>query len=82
MKHIKLFEQFTYETSGKTVVDEARIVKDGQTYNIEEIGELDALNKGGIPMDKAYAGKDGILGNNNTYISWSDVKRLMNKYAR
>jgi hypothetical protein len=32
-------------------------------------------------MDKAFAGKDGMLGENGVYISWSDVKRLMKKYS-
>jgi len=56
--------------------------KDGHTYNVEEIGATTGTNRGGIPLDKAYAGKDGMLGNHGTYISWSDVKRLMRKYSR
>jgi len=56
--------------------------KDGHLYNAEEVGETSGTNRGSIPMDKAFAGKDGILGNNGTYISWSDVKRLMRKYSR
>ena len=56
--------------------------KDGHLYNAEEVGETSGTDRGSIPMDKAFAGKDGILGNNGTYISWSDVKRLMRKYSR
>ena len=56
--------------------------KDGHIYNVEEVGESDALNRGGIPMNKAYVGKDGILGQDSTYISWPDIKRLMKKYVR
>ena len=56
--------------------------KDGHLYNAEEVGQTSGTDRGGIAMDKAFAGKDGILGNNGTYISWSDVKRLMRKYSR
>ena len=56
--------------------------KDGHLYNAEEVGQTSGTDRGSIPMDKAFAGKDGILGNNGTYISWSDVKRLMRKYSR
>lgn len=65
---------------GESNVNEA-YQKDGHRYEIEEVGELYAMGRGGIPMSKAYVGKDGILGNNGTFISWNDVKRLMKKYS-
>ena len=55
--------------------------KDGHLYNVEEVGELYAMGRGGIPMSKAYVGKDGILGNNGTFISWSEIKKFMMKYS-
>ena len=67
------------DKSGK--VNEA-LKKDGHLYNAEEVGHTSGTDRGGIATDKAFAGKDGILGNNGTYISWSDVKRLMRKYSR
>jgi hypothetical protein len=39
------------------------------------------MGLGSIPMDVAYAGDDGMLGDNSTFISWRDVKRLTNKYS-
>ena len=58
------------------------VQKNGHVYNVEEVGESYAMSRGGVPMAKAYVGKDGILGNNNTYISWSEIKRFMGKYSR
>ena len=48
---------------------------------VEEVGETSGTDRGGIEMDMAFAGKDGILGENGIFISWSDVKRLMKKHA-
>ena len=56
--------------------------KDGHRYEVEEVGETSGKDRGGVEMDKAYAGRDGILGNNGIFISWSDIKRLMKKHAR
>jgi hypothetical protein len=53
--------------------------KDGHKYNTEEVGEYDAMTQN-TTMDKAFVGKDGILGINNVFISWSDIKRLQKKY--
>jgi hypothetical protein len=55
--------------------------KDGHRYEVEEVGETSGTDRGGIEMDMAFAGKDGILGENGIFISWSDVKRLMKKHA-
>ena len=55
--------------------------KDGHRYEVEEVGETSGRDEGGIEMDKAFAGRDGILGENGIFISWSDIKRLMKKHA-
>jgi hypothetical protein len=54
--------------------------KDGHRYNTEEVGETSGTDRGGIEMDNAFVGKDGILGVNNVFISWSEIKRLQKKY--
>ena len=53
--------------------------KDGHRYNTEEVGEYDAMTQN-TTMDSAFVGKDGILGVNNVFISWSEIKRLQKKY--
>jgi len=53
--------------------------KDGHKYNTEEVGEYNAMTRN-TTMDKAFVGKDGILGVNNVFISWSEIKRLQKKY--
>jgi len=54
--------------------------KDGHKYNTEEVGEYDAMTGMATAMDKAFVGKDGILGVNNVFISWNEIKRLQKKY--
>jgi hypothetical protein len=70
----------SYEKENPTPLKEA-LKKDGHLYNVEEVGEISAMGLGSIPMDVAYVGDDGMLGDNSTFISWRDVKRLTNKYS-
>lgn len=56
--------------------------KNGHKYNTEEVGEYDAMTGMAVAMDKAFVGKDGILGVNNVFISWNEIKRLQKKYRR
>ena len=65
---------------GESNVNEA-YKKDGHRYEIEEVGHTSGTDRGGIEMDKAFVGKDGMLGENGVYISWNDIKRLMKKYS-
>jgi len=53
--------------------------KDGHKYNTEEVGTYNAMTRN-TTMDRAFVGKDGILGINNVFISWSEIKRLQKKY--
>jgi hypothetical protein len=69
-----------YEKENPTPLKEV-LKKDGHLYNVEEVGEISAMGLGSIPMDVAYVGDDGMLGDNSTFISWRDVKRLTNKYS-
>ena len=69
-----------YEKENPTPLKEV-LKKDGHLYNVEEVGEISAMGLGSVPMDVAYVGDDGMLGNNSTFISWKDVKRLMDKYS-
>ena len=77
-----IFDKAKWKATNKISNVKEALQKDGHVYNLEEVGELDASNRGGIPMDKAYVGKDGILGKDSTYISWPEIKRLMKKYVR
>jgi hypothetical protein len=77
-----IFDKAKWKATNKINHVKEALQKDGHVYNVEEVGELYAMSRGGVPMAKAYVGKDGILGNNNTYISWSEIKRFMGKYAR
>ena len=71
MKNLKTYKEFLNES----------LKKDGHRYEVEEVGETSGTNRGSVEMDKAFAGKDGILGNNGVFISWSDIKRLMKKHS-
>lgn len=75
---MKLKNYSNFITGSK--IDEA-YKKDGHRYEVEEVGETSGTDRGGIEMDKAFAGKDGILGENGIFISWGDIKRLMKKHA-
>ena len=44
--------------------------------------KYDAMTGMAVAMDKAFVGKDGILGVNNVFISWNEIKRLQKKYRK
>jgi len=55
--------------------------KDGHKYNTEKVGTYD-LRGYATSTDNAFVGQDGILGINNVFISWKEIKRLQKKYGR
>ena len=74
----KILKESKFDKAFEGKIKEA-YQKDGHKYNTEEVGEYDAMTQN-TTMDKAFVGKDGILGINNVFISWSDIKRLQKKY--
>lgn len=77
-----VFSKAAWKKNNKITNIKEAYQKDGHKYNTEEVGETSGTDRGGIEMDNAFVGKDGILGVNNVFISWSEIKRLQKKYGR